>query len=68
MINTQGYKIEIVGGGSELKTSARDFGEVKKLLRNSRINGQDRIAVVRSRDDFEIFIGDVQRARVQFGL
>ncbi len=68
MVNCSGYKVEIVSADSELKTSARDFREVKVLLRNSKISGQDRISVVRRRDDFEIFVGDVWRARLQFGL
>lgn len=68
LIICSGYKVEIVSAGSELEKSARDFLAVKTLLRDSRINGQDRISVVRARDVLEIFVGDVWRARLQYGL
>ena len=67
-MNQSGYQIEIEGSGNQLMTTARDFREVKKILRDSKIDGKDRISVVRQHDRFEIFVGDVQRARVQFGL
>jgi hypothetical protein len=66
VINTAGYFIEHEGQGTYLKTTAETFDGIKKLLRNPRMDG--RVSIVRRRDNFEIYCGTIQRARVHFGI
>jgi len=68
MINCSGYKIEVEGPGTYFKAEAKNFDGIKKIICDSRLHSNANISVVRRRDNFEIFVGDVQRARCQFGL
>jgi hypothetical protein len=66
--NIQGYVVEIQHAENYSKLSAKTFSDVRKILKNPSYQGDGRLSVVRARDQFEIFSGSVQKARVQFGL
>lgn len=66
MINTSGYIIEHEGRGTYLKTTATTFDGIKKLLKNPKMDGH--ISIVRKRDNFQVYVGPVDKARRKFGV
>ena len=66
MFNEKGYIVEHEGSGNYLKTSAATFDCIKKLLRNPKLDGK--VSIVRKRDNFEVYVGPVDRARSHFGV